>query len=66
MNTYLVRVFESGLQRGRATPVEATSAREAMDKLEAKMGLKCGVVIHEGKETIYQIFHPYSFTARLV
>ena len=67
MNTYLVRVFLSGIEQGVGHQIKAKTARYAMDALEARMGLKCGEVRNKGTKEEYIIsFHAYSFRARRI
>ena len=65
MNVYAVRVFEQGIRRGRSIYVEAQSAREAIDEIEARLGLKPpSVSVDEDTGKMVADWHGYEFKAR--
>jgi hypothetical protein len=66
MNVYAVRVFSQGTQRGGPLYVTAPSAAEAMNQVEAQLGLKPACFsIDQGKMTVVN-WHGYEFKARQV
>jgi hypothetical protein len=65
MKIYAVRVFKQGTQQGRPINVEAHTALEAMDEVEAHLGLKKPVVsINQSTGKMSTIWHGFEFQAR--
>jgi hypothetical protein len=68
MYVYAVRVFVQGVQQGGPLFISARSAREAMDEVEVKMGLKppCITIDKETGKMNITDWHGYEFRARRV
>jgi hypothetical protein len=65
MKIYAVCVFKQGTQQGRPINVEAHTALEAMDEVEARLGLKKPKVsINQSTGTMSAIWHGFEFRAR--
>jgi hypothetical protein len=68
MPIYAIRVFVQGIQQGKPLLVNARSAAEAMDEVEARLGLTPPTVSIE-QETgrlLVGDWHGYEFRARQV
>jgi hypothetical protein len=68
MPIYAVRVFVQGIQQGKALLVNARSAAEAMDEVEARLGLTpptVGIEQETGRLMVGD-WHGYEFRARQV
>ena len=66
MKLYAVRVFKQGVQQGSPLNVEAPAALEAMNEVEARLGLRpprVSVDKSTGKLTVTG-WHGYCFQAR--
>jgi hypothetical protein len=68
MPIYAVRIFVQGIQQGTPLLVTARSAAEAMNEVEARLGLKpptVGVEQETGRLMVSD-WHGYEFRARQV
>jgi hypothetical protein len=66
VNVYAVRVFKQGVQQGSPLNVEAPAALEAMNEVEARLGLKPPrVSVDKSTSELFVTgYHGYEFRAR--
>ena len=66
MKLYAVRVFKQGVQQGSPLKVEAPAALEAMNEVEARLGLKPPRVSVDKStgELFVTGYHGYEFRAK--
>jgi len=68
MDVYAVRVFQQGIQQGQPLYISARSAEEALNEVEARLGLKppnASIDKETGKMTVTD-WHGREFRAKLV
>ncbi len=68
MNVYAVRVFQQGIQQGQPLHISARSAEEAINEVEARLGLEpaCARIDKETGKMAVTSWHGCEFRARLV